>query len=528
MLSGKGPCIGCTLAIGILEGMAYVHADSIEHVVEKVCKILPSGLQSWCVGIIEVFGPSIIASIENKETPDYICQKIGVCTDAKCHLFPKRKFFAEEEKKQVVEEAIPKLGKLNYEYKIPVADHRPLVDFDGDGFSTLFELRGYAWRGKDCDDWNGDIHPGRVPVRSGDNFDTDYNCNGIKGTNPATGNSYEQDFCAGTKQYGVAILGDSAAAHFAIPPAWVTPALIDGKTYHDLLKILENELDWPDMSSTTGYHVSSFSGNPGPQVSSIYKKNAERNKCAVRDFQNIGVNGARSGSMASGIVQTLSRKQGGMDNPLLINLALIGNDVCNGHHTFDTMTTPQEMYDNTMQTLHYLDTNTIPKGSHLIITGLADGRVLYEGLANRIHPLGTPRNDITYSAFYEYLNCMEASPCWGWMNNNATVRNLTAVRQRELNQVLNNIAANEKFNNFDVIYLHDPFHAIIEKWVQGGGQIYQLIEAVDGFHPSQIANSLIADYVWNLLETQYPHFLPPVNPNNAKSPQVFGDQGGLN
>ena len=469
--------------------------------------------------------------LENKETPDYVCQQIGLCTNPSCNLFPKHTFksVSETEKLRASEKSFKgsqKFDSSTFVYDIPVADHLPLVDLDGDGFSTIFELRGYAWRGKDCDDWNGGVHPGRVPVASGDDYNVDYNCNAIKGTDPTTGSSYEQDLCAGSQPFGVAILGDSAAAHFAIPPSYLTPALINSHTYSDILKIVENEVDWPDMSSTTGFHVSSWTGNPGPQVSSLYKKNVERNKCSVRDFQNIGVNGARSGSMAGGIVQTLSRNQQ-TDNPLLVDLALIGNDVCNGHHNFDGMTTPQQMYTNTMTTLRYLDANKLPKGSHVIITGLADGRILYEGLANRIHPIGTPRNDITYAQFYHYLNCMESSPCWGWMNNNVTVRNLTAVRQRELNAVLANIAQNEKFNNFDVVYLDDPFHFIIKRWVEGGGQIYQLIEPVDGFHPSQVANSLIADYVWNVLEKQYPHFLPPLNPNNAKITQIFGNQGGL-
>jgi hypothetical protein len=38
----------------------------------------------------------------------------------------------------------------------------------------------------------------------------DHNCNGISGTDPQ-GRSYEDLYCAGTKQYGLAVLGDSAS-----------------------------------------------------------------------------------------------------------------------------------------------------------------------------------------------------------------------------------------------------------------------------------------------------------------------------
>ena len=32
----------------------------------------------------------------------------------------------------------------------------------------------------------------------------------------------------------------------------------------------------------------------------------------------------------------------------------------------------------------------------------------------QIHPLGRLRQDITYSDFYEYMNCLEISPCTGY------------------------------------------------------------------------------------------------------------------
>jgi acyloxyacyl hydrolase len=38
----------------------------------------------------------------------------------------------------------------------------------------------------------------------------DHDCNGIFGVNPNTGNSYEDELCAGTNPYGVIVIGDSA------------------------------------------------------------------------------------------------------------------------------------------------------------------------------------------------------------------------------------------------------------------------------------------------------------------------------
>jgi len=100
------------------------------------------------------------------------------------------------------------------------------------------------------------------------------------------------------------------------------------------------------------------------------------------DFQNIGVNGARTGSMANEIMFTLGRNQN-TDHPLILNYALIGNgtfcvpsffhhfslfaafairgaharscpsavgaDVCNGHYGTGSMTTPPEFYANVLR-----------------------------------------------------------------------------------------------------------------------------------------------------------------------------------
>lgn len=60
-------------------------------------------------------------------------------------------------------------------------EHLPLLDLDGDRHSTIRELRGFSWRGKDCDDGRGDIYPGRASSNYGPEIDHD--CNGIYGIN---------------------------------------------------------------------------------------------------------------------------------------------------------------------------------------------------------------------------------------------------------------------------------------------------------------------------------------------------------
>ena len=54
--------------------------------------------------------------------------------------------------------------------------------------------------------------------------------------------------------------------------------------------------------------------------------------------------------MADQIVKGLAR-HGIKDSPVFLTLALIGNDMCNGHPGMSHMTTPEEFYAKTLQTL---------------------------------------------------------------------------------------------------------------------------------------------------------------------------------
>jgi acyloxyacyl hydrolase len=128
-------------------------------------------------------------------------------------------------------------------------------------------LRGYHWRGADCNDQIEDIYPGRRASNYPDFID--HNCNGISGKD-SSGNSYEDLFCKDTPPYGTIILGDSAGAHFHIPASWVTASEMNSTVYSDLLYIAENELDWPFMSSATGYMNISWEGVPVGPVDSGY------------------------------------------------------------------------------------------------------------------------------------------------------------------------------------------------------------------------------------------------------------------
>ena len=270
--------------------------------------------------------------------------------------------------------------------------HKPLEDTDNDGFTVIEGFRGSMWRGRDCDNKNALTHPGRRYNNVTDDARVDNNCNGIAGVDPVTGRAYEDLLCSGTGQRGVAVLGDSASAHFRIPPQFVTADTINKETYSHLIKFLELEADWPHLSTVTGFANDTTGLTPGPN-SSIYKMLRQRNRCMHRDYQNISVNGARSGAMQD-IVKTLSRNKTG-DHPLTVFYSLVGNDVCSPHKDF-SFTTTEQFYKNVVGTLDYLET-VLPANSFVVFVGLAQGGILYDILHDQYHPLGIKVSDTNFS-----------------------------------------------------------------------------------------------------------------------------------
>merc|ERR1712226_1474409 len=189
-----------------------------------------------------------------------------------------------------------------------VVHHWPQFDRDNDRFGPRPGLRGYHWRGFDCDDSarsGKNVYPGRSAQHNDWDGKSDSNCNGISGKDE-NGVAYEEKFCSEYPGKGVIALGDSATAHFHLPQHIFMGGEWDENTFADLLTLVKNEADWPMLSWGTGYDNVSpkwsrdFTNLPTwPDTNSLYQRLREHNRCVHNDFQNIGLNGARSGSMQS-------------------------------------------------------------------------------------------------------------------------------------------------------------------------------------------------------------------------------------
>ena len=142
------------------------------------------------------------------------------------------------------------------------------------------------------------------------------------------------------------------------------------------------------------------------------------------------------------------------------------------------------MRTNVQSTLRYLD-SMVPKGSHVLLMGLPDGRILYDTMASLTHPLG-----VTYRTLYDYLNCLSISPCYVWLNSNSSVRDAGSERAAQLSEVLKQEASVQNYSSFTIDYMDCPIEKALKKY---SGPTSDLIEPVDGFHPAQKTMPLIAE-----------------------------------
>eukprot|EP00058_Branchiostoma_floridae_P008751 XP_002594239.1 hypothetical protein BRAFLDRAFT_65090 [Branchiostoma floridae] len=331
--NGGTNCAVCTVLVGIVEQLAQVYDEGAVDALERLCSFLPEQLQAPCRAGAEVFAPYIAEAIYNKETPDVVCHAIGFCKvdpgHQACHIFPppkrERRGFAD-----ICD--IPGIKEICDIFDRAFSSHLPAEDLDKDGFSTM------------------KISINQWSVLS-------------QGLDSETGLPYEDVLCNGTEPRGMILFGDSIGAHFHLPPQWfeaksLNPDGVLPEGSHVWLTSLANGsllyANVHDRIHPLGHMNNTFGEVIKGPVDSIYMRLRERNRCNHRDYQNIGVNGGRSGSMNSTIVRSLVRNRIS-DYPAIVNIELVGNDVCNGHpDTLSHMTKPKDFRKYMLDTLQYL------------------------------------------------------------------------------------------------------------------------------------------------------------------------------
>ncbi|ORC93177.1 GPI inositol deacylase precursor [Trypanosoma theileri] len=516
----KWGCVVCTFIAGLISQLKELHHISAKDARSMFCGFFPGSESFLCSLASMILFDRALPLIDQNYTADVVCNTLSYCKNSKCRLFPQN-------------EDMLLVGALRMKYQLNdirivnvcrVLPHicgskdsqKPYYDSDGDAFSPNPIKRGSYWRGRDCNDKDSTIYPGRDTL---DNV-KDENCNGIYGVNNVTGKTYEEMWCQNTGSMGVIAVGDSVTAHFGIPSKFVTVHELSREVFSNFSLVVENEFDWPMLSSITGFdNISKYKPNREGNMISVYSELLKRNKCNHRDYQNLGVNGASTSELSS-IMDSIKRDRSDNVKPAFLYISMLGNDVCDGPNA---TTSPEEYYNRIIAALEKADSR-LPSGSHVILSSLSDGRILYNVMHNRTHPIGSLHNDVTYSNFYDFLNCVDVSPCWGWLNTNETVRNATWAAAQLLNAQIPRIL-NESVKKFTNIQVHAFDDVMAGAMKSFDGPMWELIEPVDGFHPSQHGAALLGEYLFN--KTLELGIVPPVNPFNGEIKKRFGDQGGF-
>ncbi|RZF44703.1 hypothetical protein LSTR_LSTR000655 [Laodelphax striatellus] len=542
-INGGMGCAACTVTTGIVMHLSEVNNDTILATATKICRSLPEFAVERCLKTVTDLEPFITSAEAHKLfTPDIICYALHFCHvdegEQYCNLFPKPRFIGFHQAVQVLRFEIAKMGgyrnvKSFDACTLPLLSElctalydwfenmEPAIDEDGDLFSTFNVARGTFWRGQDCNDTVADIHPGRLPLKSDTEFDS--NCNGIYGVRSNDKVPWEKVLCEGIEGRGLITIGDSVGAHFHMPESWFDASLFSLDVVKNVSSQLFNEFDWPEMSFSTGFMNTTDPLIIKGKTDSIYLCLRERNLCNHRDYQNLARNGYSSFDHLN-TSHKIARSM--VDKPVLLLFELLGNDVCNNMpDTLNNMTTVDEFRFNILSFLKKLD-KRLPPRSHVVLFGLVDGSRIYTDMAERYHPIGRLHSDVKYKDVYEWFLCMQIGPCNGWMNPDAEIRAATTKRAKELSEVLKVISNKEKFNNFAVHYVDGLVEEVFKTWELRGRQPWQLYEAVDSFHPNQIAQPLITEALWNRMLKYFPEALGSVNPNNKEIRRIFKNQGG--
>lgn len=180
------------LVVDLMDQMIAIHQHPIDDfVMNQFCQLFPSEVKLVCNVAVNVYGKAIVDGLLRERNADRVCRDIKLCHNENCTLRPTPMssigeaiqagnytmtypdtFTADEKEYQellelTVEKAEHVFGTKGIwdwikEMIQRVLEKKPVSDIDDDYFSTSPYLRGYNWRGRDCNDWDAKIYPGQI------------------------------------------------------------------------------------------------------------------------------------------------------------------------------------------------------------------------------------------------------------------------------------------------------------------------------------------------------------------------------
>ena len=212
--NGGDDCFGCTAGVSLIRQYAHKLNTTGSVAFPAFCDLQVSILKETCNSFIRFLSRKYdidkITSTEDYMTPDDFCRDLEFCytepNRRECNLFPKIQSNTNRgtlgiKKSQLVRDfaeictgknklfcaamrrILVPVDTVNYDFDGRIEDHLPQFDADGDGFSSRTgTLRGWHWRGYDCDDSRSRVsisYPGKRSELSNWDDIKDSNCNGM-------------------------------------------------------------------------------------------------------------------------------------------------------------------------------------------------------------------------------------------------------------------------------------------------------------------------------------------------------------
>jgi len=383
----------------------------------------------------------------------------------------------------------------------------PADDLDGDRFSLLPDLEPAPFRGKDCDDGDGTIHP----LLAGDGRESDINCNGIYGVDSSKGVLYEDLFCRTfANDRNLLVFGDAMASGFHMDvgclegdfPTCMGPGA--GTLYN-----------FPWLSFLTGSEVES----------SLQFERHQRNRCVHRQWMNFAVPDNKmerfTGQVSRYNLPPADAK------PSLVVVFFGLEDVC--VNQIAEMTNPVDFMDQLLAGLTELDSGLAPD-SKVILMGLYNFIFPRDGgdIVHPASPESPPSEVFTYGDAWDYLSCLGVNACPIITSTDPNHFNSATQRALELDSVLQNVSQNYSFTNFQSIFLDfDELHRdAAENMANAGLDPDLLFMSFDGLLPRLEYAGYLGEALLSIMDQRFPGFLAGENPANASIEAIFGDQGG--
>lgn len=217
-----------------------------------------------------------------------------------------------------------------------------------------------------------------------------------------------------------------------------------GTTYH---RQVNDESEWHHTRDLPSGTI---------KTDSLYLRYLHRNRCAHRQFQNIGHNGQRI--IDDGLMETMSIDPKN-SMPAFVIMSHMGNDHCK------TEMTPTDVWKNALLAKLTKLSTMLPKGSHVLVSGVFDYDMHWPMLHNRTHPLG-----VSYARVFNYLNCLSISPCPMLMNPDPAVRQRGVAQGHAYNDAVRELLVSHgNAFSFDWDFTIFPLAEVLDIYKSLGG-----------------------------------------------------------